>query len=364
MQPDTPHALIAALATLLEQGLPQDAATAHCIESMCGTFEPETLARLVDDDGNAEAATIRELLLFPTQEAMRALEPVMEATRCTQDDAAAVCAALAALPAASGGHTSALFPDGTRLPLALTMGDLESFVARLRPTNHPPQELAAIIDARMPPDLAVELKVLLRHGRLEWTPSRLFFLTTFLRRATPTPAANPDIPDTADTAVSPGMPDAPEAAANPDAPGASGAVGAANSQPDAGPAHTQVTPGPAALLRYALELLDISDPNAPPRFLLHSRHEALAGQIKAAEQFEEMRTKSNFETMIMQGARIAQPHIPTLRGELALLDALCRAMFDRSAAALAATPTPLHERDMGDFQDAASLMDAWSTFSD
>ena len=302
--------LIDALRTLFVRGLPQNDEAAQCIEAFIGDFDPETLTGLLANRDSADAATVAELLLFPTTQAMADLEPLLEEARCTTADARTVILALAA----SLDQTEAIFPNGMRIPVTLKTDDLDAFVTRLKPVAHPPDELAALLNARLPHAASVALKVQLRHARLEWTPARLFFVATLLRRH----------------------------------------------EVKHGDLH--------ALLAFSLELLDLSGPHLPPQTVVGDRHRDLTAQLKAAEQFEELRAKSNYETMMMQGARFAQPHVPSLRAALAMLDALARTMFDRAAGELeeprSRPPDGVTERDLGDFMDMDALLRAWDNPDD
>ena len=261
-----------AIIDILEKGLPQDAAVAHFIRSTYGELAPQELAALIADPDDAQADSLRELLLFPGPDTALALEPAMEQARLCVDATARLADALADNPP----RAAAAMPDGTRLPLPLSPEHIRRFVARLAPQRSLPEQLRQILAARFPAD-ALALAVIARQTGPEWTPGAAAFFQTLL------------------TKLSPQAPDAP------------------------------------GNLRFVLRFLADTPPGVPPLPALSARYSQLLAQLRRAKQQDEGLAKSNYETLIMAGARLPYLHAPDIARELEHAAAVIEAVTGRPA---------------------------------
>jgi hypothetical protein len=286
------------MADILEKGLPQDAATLHCILSTHGDLAPGAIAALAADTDDPQAAPLLELLLFPGPDTALALEDAMAQAALAADDLPALSAALVA----AAPKPEAVLPDGVRIPLPpLDTQQAGRFVARLAPQRTMPGDARQAVEAGWP-GLGHPLAAAARQIGPVWTPAATAFFTTCAARL---PTVRPEA----------------------------------------------ATAGPA--LRLVLRLLADLPPGTLPLPALLARRARLAGQLRRAAQQEQALARSNYETLIMAGNRLPYLHGPDIARELDLADAVIVAVTGRAAPE---TGTVCH--DLGGFADATSLLAA------
>lgn len=295
MDTDAAAALARRIVALFAEGPLQDAATADCLASTLGPLSPGRLAARLADGDDLEAAPLRELLLFPGRDTALALEPDLAAAGLTHDDLAPLAERLAA----TIRHLRVRLPDTPAFALAVRPGEIARFLERLRPQHTPPRTIAQALAARFPAPLALELAVDCRQAALLWTPPRRAFLESLLARLDPTA---PDAPD---------------------------------------------------LVRFSLRFFAELAPDAPPLAALPRRREALVSQYHRARVQEQSLAGSNFETLLLTGARLPHLHAPDIARDLALADGVLLALTGRAGGADAPT-----ERDLGDVDDLPGLLAA------
>jgi hypothetical protein len=290
-----------AVTALLAAGLVQDAATAHCLASTLGPLPPEVLAARLGTADDLEAAPLRELLLFPGRDTALALEPALTAAELD-------AAGQATLVAGLSGEVRVirlLLPQAPPLELAVGPADLGRFVDRLRPSHTPPRAIRQVLAERFPPPTDLELAVDCRLAALTWSAPRRSFVETLLRRLDPSAADTP----------------------------------------------------PA--VRFALGFLAELTPDTPPLAALPRRRAALSAQLRQARRQEDALAASNFETLLLTGARFPHLHGPDIARDLALLDAIALALTGRLGAS--GGPEP---RDLGTVADAEGLFQALGRLDD
>uniref|UniRef100_I2Q2I5 Uncharacterized protein n=1 Tax=Desulfovibrio sp. U5L TaxID=596152 RepID=I2Q2I5_9BACT len=289
------NTLVTAVADILAAGLPQDEAVAHFIRSTHGDLSPAALAALLADPDDPQAASLIELLLFPGEAVALALEPALAAAR---PDAAGA-ALLAGELAGRVTRAVAVLPDGSRLTVPLSPQDVRRFVDRLAPTRTLPGETAALLAARFDPDEARRLAVAARQTGPDWTPGAASFFRSLAER------------------LSDGAPNA------------------------------------SGILRYALRFLAGLPAGALPLPALVARRGQLSAQLRRARLQEEALAKSNFETLLLTGARLPYLHAPDIRRELGFADAAILAVTGRPA------PDTLGScLDLGTFSDMDGMLAA------
>lgn len=297
MQDQPIQDLLTAIIDILETGLPQDAAVLHFIHTTHGALRAQQLAALVNDPDDAQAETLRELLLFPGPDTALALEPALERARLS----VAATARLAEVLAENPPRAVAVMPDGTRLPVPLSPERLRRFVERLAPQRTLPEPLVRLLAERFPHD-AMPLAAAARQLGPNWSPGAAAFFQTLLVKLAP---EAPDIP---------------------------------------------------GVLRFALRFLADTPPATPPLSALSARYSQLLAQLRRAKQQEEALAKSNFETLIMAGARLPYLHAPDIARELGQAAAILEAVTGRPAV-----DTGTSCQNMG---VAASLEQVFSAFGE
>jgi hypothetical protein len=289
-----------AVAALFRAGLELSSAEAEALRQATGEADPaRALAALEAGADSCETAPLLALIYSPGPAAMRALEPALAAADLDADGAERLGREAARLVLAA--PAVALFPEGTAA-LAPRADDVRDYVRRLRPAATPPPELRAVLARRFAPGDAAALAVTLRHGRLAWTPARLFFLATLLERVDPAAAA--------------------------------GGLDA------------------AALTAWSVGFLDLAGENFDPRAALAERRRALVAQLRQAEFAEQAQERGSFEVRMSQGMRLGHVHGPDVRAGLALLDRACRLVLGLAGEDL----DGVAERDLGRAEGPEDLL--------
>ncbi len=256
------------------------------------------LRRLAADADSCLTAPLLALVYSPGPEDMRALEPALAGADL--DDAGAMELEDAAARLVSAGESRLRLPEGNPASLAPSVDDVRDYVRRLAAGATPPPELRTRLP-RFGPDAAT-LGVVLRHGRLSWSPARTFLVATLLDRMnTHGPQAD-------------------------DAP---------------------------ALIAWTMRFLDLFPPDLNPREALAERHRALVAELRQAEFQERAIASDNFETRLSQGLRFGHAHAPDVRTELASLDRACRLALGLDGAAL---DRPAAAIDLGQAEGAEELL--------
>jgi len=290
------NAVVRAILDILATGLPQDEAVVHFIHSTLGGLSPRELDAVLADRDDPQAASLAELLLFPGQAVAMALEQALAAARLDADGARELALSLAA---AAPGQAVAVLPDGTRIAVPLEPDDVPRFVARLAPARTLPEDCASLLAERYGSD-ALGLAVAARQTGPDWTPGTAAFFRTLLSRLDP---AAPNATDT---------------------------------------------------LRFALRFLAGLPKTAQALPALNARRVQLSLQLRRARQQEDALAKSNYETLMMTGARLPYLHAPDIDRELGHVDAILLALTGRLPA-----DTPAGCQDLGLMADMDDMFAAF-----
>ena len=326
MPAESIHAVTNALRRVLDEGLPQDASVLSYLMSTHGEATAEAFAAVLEDRDSADATVLAGLLLFPGPETLERLEPILEAAKCTAQDAL-----VAALAVEEGiGRIKAVLPGGQPVQLTLLPGEARTLVLRLRMEHSPPPTLAAVLDTSFPGLTAARLKVMLRHSRLDWTAPRVHFLETMLTGLAGLAPPSPE-PD-GDTR---------------DAPPRAEVLAGGDASP---PKNDDIR----EILAWAISHLGSLTGEADPVQALAARYLHLTARLRRASAFHAALAGSSFEVMAAQGARAALPHPDAVRRELAMLDTVSLAVTGMPSW----TQAGCTEMDLGELEDGESLVKA------
>ncbi len=285
-----------AITAELARGLSQDEEAAAAVKGHFGALDPAWLADIAARRDESENATLYGMLLYPDAGMKERLEPLFSRIACDPEEALAA----GKLAGERVDGTVALFPDGMLLTLPLEPDDVREFAARLRMKDNPPQALASLVGEAFDENAAVRLLVSLRHSRLAWTRPREFFLSMLLR----------------------------------------GLEGIESGEGE-------------AAFSWALGFLDALGVEAEPADALSPAIRELDVRLKTARRNKEILENGNFETLMSQGVRLPYIHEETVRRELRLARLVRRAVTGISEDEEAGG-----ERDLGAYDDPASLIDA------
>ncbi|SMP39120.1 hypothetical protein SAMN06295888_101210 [Desulfonatronum zhilinae] len=312
-RPDTE--LAALIRSLLEKGMDLDGAALTTISQVLGGAEAEELAARLTDPDDAEAWSMRDLVLFPDQSLGLAVEGWLLERKQHDDNAVMPDQATVAALLAHAGLRLRL-PDRTEMWLTLAQDEACLLASRLRLGKRLPESVRDLLTAPVSTnrELAAALSLACKQSRLLWTPSQETFILTLLHGCLPgsdqEPGPKPD-------------PNVPK----------------------------PKTPlrRPLDVIRWALAFLEYSGDDIPTA--LAKRRETLLRYLDQAEEMDRVRQAHNFETRRMLG--IVEQHFDpeAIRDELELIE-----LIRRTANAYA----PIHQimrRNLGDVQTVEQAAD-------
>ncbi|WP_028573029.1 hypothetical protein [Desulfonatronum lacustre] len=313
-RPDTE--LAALIRSLLEKGMDLDGAALTTISQVLGGAEAEELAARLTDPDDAEAWSMRDLVLFPDQPLGLAVEGWL-LERKQRDDKAVMPDqdTVAALLAHAGLRLR--LPDRTEMWLTLAQDEACLLASRLRLGKSLPGPIHHLLRASTTSgrqELAASLALACKQARLPWTPSQETFILTLLHGCLPGSDQEPD------------------------------------PKPDPNvPKPKTPLRRPLDVIRWALAFLEYSGDDIPTA--LAKRRETLLRYLDQAEEMERVRQAHNFETRRMLG--IVEQHFDpeAIRDELELIE-----LIRRTANAYA----PIHQimrRNLGDVQTVEQAAD-------
>lgn len=285
-----------AVAAMLSGGIEQGEAVLAYMRTTHGGDSPEDFRAVLNEPDGPDARSLCALLLSPGENQLAGLEPGLEAAACSPEEALEVSRQMER----AFDTAWAVLPGGERIALPLEPGDVAAMVSRLRLDSNPPAPASRVLGERYPPELAARIKSELRHSRIAWTDQRAFFLAALLGALDP------------------------------------------------------ALPGLEDVLAWTLVWLGSLPPDSVPAQRLGVKHGELTARLRRSQDFHAALSKSSFELMMAQGARVSLPHPDEVRRELGLLDTVCRAVTGRPCWALEG----MTEVDLGQVEDEESLMRA------
>lgn len=286
-----------AIREIFAEGIDLDEAVHHFIESSVSDAAPETVAEVLESPLDFGAEPLMELIFFPEEDHQLRLEPLLQAERFDEGDAAAVESLLSEPPLEARLRLSWAGTEATLSPPAWVAAE---FLKRLRIDWRGNAEILAALDNRLENETAQGFRVMMRNARFRPSERTRPFLVHFLERFEGNTA---DLRDAFDFLLGflPGMP-----------------------------------------------------PNQPIYGALLDRKRRAQKALSLAQDAETRREESNMEILLMQGFRASHVDVPAVERELALLDRIFYAVFDRAPATAmeASAPTePISISNLGDLTD-------------
>ncbi|TVQ98527.1 MAG: hypothetical protein EA399_09895 [Desulfovibrionales bacterium] len=307
--------LAALICSLLEKGMDLDHAALRTISQVLGESGAEELAPRLTDPGDAEAWSMRDLVLFPDQPLTLAVEGwLLERERREDKGLLPDTNALVAL--LDQASLCLRLPDRTELWLTLDRDEARLLVGRLHLGKRLPESVRDLLTVSANHELATALSLACKQARLPWTSSREAFIVTLLRACLADPGQEAD----AEASQSGRPPKAPRRALD--------------------------------MVRWTLAFLEHSGEDVPTALV--KRRETLLRHLDQAEEMERVRQAHNFETRRMLG--IPEQHFApeAIRDELELIELTARATGGYA-------PIPqIMRRNLGDAQtvtQAAGLLE-------
>lgn len=302
--------LASLIRSLLEQGMNLDGRTLETISQALGGGEAEHLAARLTDPDDAEAWSMRDLILFPDQPLALAVESWL--LEREQRDGTAALPDQDAVPALLAQARLRLhLPGRTEWWLTLDLDEARLLASRLRLDKHLPDAVRDLLTTSVLTnrELATALSLACKKARLPWTSSQETFILILLRACLSGPDQEPN--------PEPGQSEPPRRALD--------------------------------VVRWTLAFLEHAGEDVPTA--LAKRRETLLRHLDQAEEMERVRQAHNFETRRMLG--IPEQHFAPedIRDELELIE-----ITKRATGAYA----PIHQvmrRNLGDVQTVEQAAD-------
>jgi hypothetical protein len=294
----SPADLRIAIVAALQNGGRLDEAVLAYIETALFPAEPEALAAFLVDETDSARDSLLDLIFYPGPAVQLALEPLLEAARCTPTDERRLQARLIEREIQAPIH----MPDGRLLVrIAVPNVTKSQYLTRLNITWQIDPEVAAAIEASSPSAVARVCKVRLRNAHLRITPGRRRFLVRFFERMTP------------------------------DGEG-------------------------LACLDLALVLLPTAEGDPGGYDMLARQKQALYRSLQQLDRFETRLRKSNMETLMLQGVR--NPHLSreAVIAQLRRIDLICYRLYGKTE--VIAAPVQERLRDVVDLATPAGAVNA------
>lgn len=267
--------------SLLRQGMILEGATLQNISQVLGTSDANQLATRLSDPEDAEAWSMRDLVLFPDQPLAMAVEAwlLKHEQRSGQAIRPDLDALAMELTRPEGGvHLRLCLPEQTALWLLLDHGEARRLAARLHLNKTLPSGVHELLAAPVDParqELLLALRLACRQARLPWTPAQETFVLALLHGSLP--GQNPEM----------------------------------------------ALRRPLDVTRWALAFLEHAGDDVPAA--MSRRRETLLQHLDQAREMDRVREAYNFETRRMLG--IAEQHFApaAIRDELELIELAARA---------------------------------------
>jgi hypothetical protein len=255
------------------QRLDLDADAAAFVTATYGSVDIKTLGELLSEADASESETLLEFLLFPDAEFQHRIEPLL--TRLPSTHALERCLQEQLLEPPIE-LTIQLAGSEPRLTLPLPKDLLLRFLTRLRVAQSWPSSLDRGIDARLPADDGIRVRVMLRNGPKDLGPTFAEFCVALLRK----------LPSH----------------------------------------HRDFWPALDLVIQLAAELETASDP-----FILLTRHKQLAFQmVEQQRELEHRLQTSTIEILLGLGQRVPPLARVEAQRRMRIIDTVCQAVYGRT----------------------------------
>ncbi len=269
---DRQAVLMARITEMLENGGCLTVATLDYIEAALFPPEPGRLAAFLTDDTDSQRDSLLDLIFYPDQADQIELEPLVESARISAPDEKQLHDRLMARAI----HARISMPDDRPL-VSIRLPDFvkSHYLKRLNIAWQMDPHVATAIENGLSAAMRPIVKVRLRNTDIEMTPDRRVFLCRFFRKIK---ERNPDYMDCLD---------------------------------------------------LVLSLLPITARRVEGYDLLVEHKRSLFRSLQQARRFETLLSRSNMETLMLQGLR-APPVSPSdLIHQMRLIDLIGLAMYGR-----------------------------------
>ncbi len=265
--------LASRIAGILERGLILNDRVLHFMDTTFGSFLPQNIKEVVQDENCCERESLLELIFFPDEAIQAQLEDILCAGGYTEKDEIGIVDHLVG----SIQSVELVFPDSFgKMKIAFSRESAIRFVSRLKISSTPNKELIRCVKKVVEPELAGLVLVKIRNAAPPRTETVIDFLSRFFQKI------GSDRPDFSDCL--------------------------------------------SFILEFSQELGAESDIFQS----LMKRKKSCIQAIKKAAEYEKQLAGYNMEIMILKGARNPCINVDETEKTIAVIDSISLSVFDRS----------------------------------
>ena len=297
--PERCRRLASAIRERFAEGIELDEPVHHFIESSLSDAAPETVAAALESPEDFGAEPLMELIFFPDEADQLRLEPLLEAETFEDADAERVLSGLSDPPLEAGLR---LTWTPAALQISVPAWVAGEYLRRLHIRWRGDAEILAALDKRLEEETARGFRVMMRNARFHPSERTRPFLVHFLERFA---GKGADLRD---------------------------AFG------------------------FLLEFLPGIPSDQPVYGALLDRKRRAQKALSLARDTERRREKSNMEILLMQGFRASHVDVPAVERELALLNVIFYAVFDRAPATAMEASAPTKPISISNLDDLTNRL--------
>ncbi|MBW1899968.1 MAG: hypothetical protein JRI61_13090 [Deltaproteobacteria bacterium] len=261
------------IAGILEKGLILNDRVLHFMDTTFGSFLPENMKEVVQDDERCERESLLELIFFPDESIQVQIEDILCAKEYTEEDETGIIDSLV-----SRIQSVELdFPESPgKLKISFSRESAKKFVSRLKVSSTPDKELIRSVKKYVAPNRAGLVLVKLRNAAIPRTDNVIDFLSRFFQKI------GSDRPDFLDC------------------------------------------------LAFILKFSQGMDEKSNIFQSLMDRKKSCVQAVEKAAEYEKQLARYNMEIMIMKGERNPCVNIDEIKKTIAIIDRISLSVFNRS----------------------------------
>jgi len=261
------------IAGILEKGLILNDRVLHFMDTTFGSFLPENMEEVIQDEDSCERDSLLELIFFPDESIQVQIEDILCAEDYTENDEAGIVDSLVSRIQS----VELCFPESLgKLKIAFSRESAMRFLSRLKISSTPDKELIRSVKKGVDPKWVGLVLVKIRNAATPRTDNVIDFLSRFFWKI------DSDRPDFLDCLV--------------------------------------------YILDFSQGLGEESDIFQS----LMERKKRCIQAVKKAAEYEKQLARYNMEIMIMRGERNPCINIDEIKKTIGIIDRICLSVFNRS----------------------------------
>jgi len=291
------NSLLTSIMSSIEDSGTLSGAILDYIEAALFSPDPDALAVFLADETDCDRDSLLDLIFFPDHSVQISMEAMLETSCFSEDDETALHRRLDAEPI----YSTIKMPEGHELVRILVPDFIKSqYLKRLKITWQIDPGVSAAIEKGTSAKLATIARVRLRNASMKFSPGSIRLLCLFFER----------------------MPD---------------------SDSDYLPC-----------LELVIPISEAAQDNTDSYELLADRKRLLFRGLQQIDRFETLLSKSNMETLMLQGVRAPQASREDLENQMRLIDRICFHLFGKTE--IIASPIEATIQQISDLDTPAAVV--------